>query len=83
MKIPAKGASRFLSKEDLAGPIVATIARVGVETLKGNRGEEEHFILYFAEPNIKPLVFKPVNRKRVIAAYGDESDDWRGKPLEL
>ncbi len=82
MKISTKGTSRFLAQEDIPEEgIVAIIAEVRLETLKSNRGDEEKYVLYFTTG--KPMVFNVVNRKTVVAAYGDDSDAWQGKPLEI
>lgn len=82
MKVSPKGESRFLAKEDLQSPLTLTIDRVTIETLKGSRGEEQKYVLHFQE-RVKPMVFNVVNRKRVIGVYGDESDNWTGKKIEV
>ena len=81
MKISTKGASRFLSQEDVPAPFTATILDVRVENLKSNRGEENKYILYFTTG--KPMVFNVVNRKTVVASYGDDSANWIGKLIEV
>ena len=81
MKISTKGTSRFLSQEDITAPFTAIIQDVRVENLKSNRGEENKYILYFTTG--KPMVFNVVNRKTMVAAYGDDSANWIGKPIEV
>jgi len=81
MKIPA-GNSRFLTQTDVVTPIIATMADVRTERLKSAKGEQDKFILFFAG-NVKPMVLNPVNRKVLIAAFGDETENWRGKPIEI
>ena len=80
MKISTKGTSRFLSQSDIAAPFTAIIQDVRVENLKSNSGEENKCILYFTTG--KPMVFN-VNRKTVVAAYGDDSAAWIGTPVEV
>ena len=81
MKISTKSNSRFLSQEDVPVPFVAIIQDVRVEKLKSNRGEEEKYVLYFVTG--KPMVCNVVNRKALVAVYGDQSDAWIGKPVEI
>jgi hypothetical protein len=54
---------------------------VKIETLKNPT--EEKPVLHFVGNTIKPLVLNVVNRKALIAAYGDETDNWKGKPVEI
>ena len=81
MKVSTKGTSRFLAQADIPTPVILTIADVRLETLKSNRGDENKYVLYFTTG--KPMVFNVINRKAVVAAYGDDSDAWKGKPLEI
>jgi hypothetical protein len=84
MKVPAKSASRFLSKEDLdTETFVVTISEVKIESLRSNRGDEDKYVLYFKERDFKPMVLNVLNRRRIIAVYGDESDDWTGRAIEI
>jgi len=81
MKISTKGTSRFLSQEDIPAPFTAIIQDVRVENLKSNRGDESKYILYFTAG--KPMVFNVVNRKTLVASFGDDSANWIGKPIEI
>ncbi len=40
-------------------------------------------MLHFADPNVKPLGLNVTNKRILVAAYGDESDNWRGQPVEI
>jgi hypothetical protein len=81
MKISAKGSSKYLTKEDVPTPIIAMIAGVKIETLQNPR--EDKPILYFAGGALKGLVLNVTNRRVMIRAYGDETDAWAGKPVEI
>ena len=83
MKIPAKGDSKYLSKEDVAHPATGTMGVVKQEAVRGERGDETKFILYFQERWLKPMVLNVTNRKRIIAAFGDETDKWTGHKVEI
>lgn len=82
MKIPARD-SRFLSQADVPSPIVTAISHVTIEALKSAKGEQDKFVLHFVGGPAKPMVLNLLNRGRLIKAYGDESDNWRGKPVEV
>ncbi len=71
----------FISKEDAAMPVVATIAQVRQEELIDASGATYKPVIYFYEG--KPLILNRVNWMAIEEAYGDESDDWVGKPIEL
>jgi hypothetical protein len=81
MKIDARGTSKFLSKSDVPQPVLATVDFVRIETLKNPT--EDKPVLHFVGDTLKPLVLNVVNRKVLIAAYGDETDHWKGKPVEI
>jgi hypothetical protein len=85
MKIDAKGNSKSLRKEDVPTPFVATISDVRVQTFEktARSPREDKDMLHFADPSIKPLGLNVTNKRVLIAAYGDETDDWRGQPVEI
>ena len=70
----SKFVKKFLKAVDVAeGPLVRHIA----EVREGNYGPE----LVFASGEI--LTLSPKNNITLIQHYGDESDDWIGKEVEL
>jgi hypothetical protein len=85
MKIDAKSNSRSLRKEDVPQPFVATISEVRVQTFEktARSPREDKDMLHFADPTIKPLGLNVTNKRVLIAAYGDETDDWRGQPVKI
>jgi hypothetical protein len=85
MKIDAKSNSKSLRKEDVPQPFVATISEVRVQTFEktARSPREDKDMLHFADPTIKPLGLNVTNKRVLIGAYGDETDDWRGQPVEI
>jgi len=82
MKISTAGNSKLLRQEDVHAPFVAIIQDVRVEKLKDKRGvEDDVYVVYFATG--KPMKFNVINRKTVVAAYGDQRDAWIGKSVEI
>src|SRR5580765_680080 len=81
MKVSAKASSRYLSKGDITAPFVAIMDFVRTETLQNP--VEDKDILHFTDQRVKPLVLNVTNKRVIIAAYGDESDDWNGQPIEV
>jgi hypothetical protein len=82
--IAATRKSRFLSKQEVGGGLTVKIDVLRKENVAPN-GEkpEERCVLYF-EGDTKPLVLNSTNAKRIAKALGtEESDDWRGKEIEL
>ena len=85
MKIVAAGNSKNLRKEDVPHPFIAIIGGVQVQTFEktARSPREDKDMLHFTDPSIKPLGLNVTNKRIIIAAYGDESDNWRGQPVEI
>jgi hypothetical protein len=85
MKIDAKSNSKSLRKEDVPQPFVAVISEVRVQTFEktARSPREDKDMLHFADASIKPLGLNVTNKRVLVAAYGDESDNWRGQPVEI
>jgi hypothetical protein len=85
MKIVATGNSKNLRKEDVPQPFIAIISEVRVQTFEktARSPREDKDMLCFADPNVKPLGLNVTNKRILVAAYGDESDNWRGQPVEI
>ena len=85
MKISAISNSKNLRKEDVPQPFIAIISDVRVQTFEktARSPREDKDMLHFADPNVKPLGLNVTNKRVLIAAYGDETDDWRGQPVEI
>jgi hypothetical protein len=77
--------SRYLSQDDVrAGPIRVTIKDVLMESVGQGREAEDRPILYFNESHIKPMVLgAKINWTTIEAAYGEDTETWVGKPLDL
>lgn len=75
----------YLSQDDVAQPIVATIADVHPEALidQDTGATKTKPVMTFAPDNIRPLILNQVNWSTIEAAYGEDSDSWIGKPIEL
>jgi hypothetical protein len=85
MKIDAKSNSKNLRKEDVPQPFIAIISDVRVQTFEktARSPREDKDMLHFADPNVKPLGLNVTNKRVLVSAYGDESDHWRGQPVEI
>ncbi len=80
MKISAAFPSRYLKAADLQDkPITLIMSRVELE----NIGDDESKpVLYFTK-TAKGLVLNKTNAKVIVAAHGDSTDEWEGKPITL
>ena len=77
--------SSYLKQEDLPRPpgtMHATIEDVRTETMPSDDKAEKP-VMYFANGSTKPMVLNGGNWDLLEAAYGEDSDSWRGKPIEL
>ena len=75
--------SRYLGKDDVPEPFVATIANVAQEQVNGDRGLEIKAVMTFTNPTIKSLIVNNINWTTCESAYGGESDDWCGQAVEI
>jgi hypothetical protein len=84
MKITSAFSSKFLKASDIPEdrPVVVRIDRVEIEDV-GGKGQQEHKpVLYFIGKE-KGMVLNKTNSKVVANAYGDETDDWHGKSVQI
>lgn len=80
MKISNAFPSKFLKAEDLqGGRYTLTIARVTIEEV--NEGESKP-IVHFHNTK-KGMVLNKTNAMNIGILYGDETDAWTGKQVEL
>jgi hypothetical protein len=75
--------TKYLSKDDVHAPTVGIIERIVNETLGTGDDQEIKPILYFSSGLPKPMVINTTNWTNVEAIYGDESDNWIGKSIEV
>ena len=76
--------SKFLKKEDVDPPVLATIKDVTQHDVSmENKPEELKWCLEFQE-NLKPMVLNSTNMRLIEAMTGsDLTDDWLGKNIVL
>lgn len=74
--------STFLGKDDVPHPIRAVIRDVVVQKVKSEHGEEDKPVMLFTDEVLKPMILNNTNWA-VCEAYGDDSDLWRGHPVEI
>ena len=75
--------TKYMSKDDVKSPVTGIIARVVNETLGQGDDQEIKPVMYFSSGPEKPMVVNATNWMSVEAIYGDESDNWTGKPIEI
>jgi hypothetical protein len=80
MKIMGAFPSKYLSAADLQDkPHTLIMQRVEMETIGG---DDKKPVLYFSKSQ-KGLVLNKTNSKQIAAQYGDDTDEWEGKPIVL
>ena len=83
MKISAAFPSNYIKAEDLAGqPRIVTIRACVMEELGQGRDKDKKPVLYF-EKGPKGLVLNVTNANTIKKAYGDDTTNWIGKPIEI
>jgi hypothetical protein len=74
--------SKYLSKEDIKRPVVATIQSVTREQMEIGKKEIKS-VLHFAGGELKPMILNRGNGKILFACLGDDSSAWTGKQVEI
>jgi len=83
MKIGAAFPSKYIKAADLAGKThTLTVARVQMEDVGSPDSPEEKPVLYFVG-KAKGVVLNKTNATAVAHRYGDDTDDWTNKPVEV
>lgn len=81
MNILSAFPTRFVSAQDLHGQsVTCTIERVTVEDLDDDNGGTAKPVCYFTGMT-KGLVLNKTNAMTIAAAYGNETDAWRGRQV--
>lgn len=76
--------SNYMKKEDLDRPVIASIARVCQEEVKSDKGRDElKPVMYFDGKHLKPIIVNRGNWEACALAYGEESDNWTGRSVEI
>jgi hypothetical protein len=81
--VPVK--SEYLAKTDVGSDgIVVTIKGFRMETLKGDDGDEDKMVMYFAEPEVKPMVLNRTNSLLIPVVTGaTKTGDAIGKRIRV
>ncbi len=75
--------SKYMSKEDVEQPIIATIRSTSVATFDGDNGEETKPVLHFDEQGTKPMLLNFGNWTTCEELFGEDSETWVGKKIEI
>ena len=67
------------------GDLVLTIDKVYEEDVKNEHGTERKPVMYWKEPNYKPMIINKTNNDSITALYGrrTERNTWEGKKIAL
>ncbi len=75
--------SKYLGKDNLKSPLTVTINNVTQETIESDNEQQLKAVIHFQEDGVKPFICNVGNWMTIEDAYGEESDDWTGKRIEL
>lgn len=75
---------KYIAGDSLVGKSVPmTIDRVVIEEVEGQNGKkEDKLVVYFAE-SAKGMILNKTNAKRIAKLFTGETDEWKGKIVEL
>lgn len=75
--------SKYLGKDDLATPLVLTVKDVAMQEVQSEDGHEEVPVMTFRE-NVKPFIVKNQTNWAIMEeAFGEDTDGWIGKSIEV
>ena len=76
--------SNYIGKDDVPDPVIAIIDDVERQPIRNDAGgTDDKPVMTFAHGQFKPLILNNINWMTLEDAYGEDSDDWRGKPVEI
>lgn len=67
------------------GDLILTIDKIYEDEVKNQHGTEVKPIIYFMEPNTKPMILNKTNRDSITNLHGrrTKSNNWHGKKIAL
>jgi hypothetical protein len=75
--------SNYFGKGDVEeGPVTGAIASVTMEPIKSDNGEESKAVLHFTA-RLRPFILNLCNWTTLETSYGEDSDSWTGKHVEM
>ena len=81
MKVSTMFPSKYLRADDCAGPgMILTIRSVEMEKMSDD--DRQKPVVHFTN-HVQGLVLNKTNTDTIVHSYGDESNDWVGRPLLL
>jgi len=72
----------YLTKDDVHEPVNVHIADVAIKSLGSGENAEEKPVLMFTE-NMRPMVLNATNWDILEKAFGNDSDLWHDKAIQL
>lgn len=82
MNFGAMYPSKYLKQADCPHPITAIIAKVSIDNVGMENDAENKPVLYF-QAGVKPMVLNKSNGFILCEAWGEETDGWIGKAVEI
>jgi len=80
MNILNSGILKYLSGDMIKdGRVNCTIARVTMEEMPGGKKKP----VIYLEGRTLGIVLNAINTRRLVAAYGPETDEWIGQPVTI
>jgi len=84
MKVSELLQSNWLKKEDLADPVageVFTIKAIREELVGAD--QQSKWAIHWKERDVQPMLLNKTNLKLLAAMFGDDTDQWVGKEVEV
>jgi hypothetical protein len=75
--------SKYIKAADVTQPRTGTIASTGMEQFKNDGRDQQKLVVYFRDRGLKPLVCNMTNYDAIADIYGDDTDRWIGREIEL
>jgi hypothetical protein len=83
VKIGSAFPSKYIKASDLQDQeVTVVIASCEIEEVGNAQKKEEKPVLYFKDKD-KGFVLNKTNAKIIAKLYGDDTDDWIGKPITI
>ena len=75
--------SNFLKAQDIHSPFLAKITGVRVATFKNDEGRDDNKVILALDNIEQEIRLAYTNTQNLMSAWGSESEEWKGRDVEV
>ncbi len=83
MKVGQLFPNKYMSKEDVPDPVTLVIADCLMESIEFDGTRDVKPMIQWTDEQTKPMILNRANAAVIASAYGDDTEQWAGKPVTV